>query len=90
MQYNISINVTDLANLPDNAVTKASNGKFYLNCTLFINDTENENGAIGSVVYSKKIEGKNEFQKTYIANVRHIKKNEEDKDTKSWKEHLAR
>lgn len=89
MLYNLSLCITDLSQLPDEAVQKASNGKFYLNCSLWINEQENDYGAIGTVTVDKKnAEGK--YDKTYIGNVRTIKQKEEEKDSKSWKEHLSR
>lgn len=87
MLYNISICVTDLANLPDEAVKKASNGKFYLNAALYINDKPNEYGQIGNIVFYGQDE-----TKIYIGSIREVgtnKKNDE-ADNKSWKEHLAR
>lgn len=85
--YNLSICVTDLANLPDDAVKKASNGKSYLNCSLWINDAPDDNGVIGKATYDQKNdEGK--YDKTNIASVRIIKK--KDDESKTWKEHLAR
>lgn len=82
--------MTDLVNLPDEAAKKASNGKFYLNCSLFINDKENESGNIGTVTFdTKDSEGKT--KRTYIANIRKVQKKEDNQqDSKSWKEHLAR
>jgi hypothetical protein len=89
MLYNISICLTDLVNIPDEAAKQASNGKFYLNCSLWINDQENESGSIGSVTLDKKdAEGKT--SRIYIANVRKLQKKDDEKDTKSWKENLAR
>lgn len=82
--------MTDLVNLPDEAAKKASNGKFYLNCSLFINDKENENGSIGTVTFdTKDSEGKT--KRAYIANIRKLQKKEDNQtDSKSWKENLSR
>lgn len=86
MLYNLSICITDLSKLPDELIKKASNGKHYLNCSLWINEQENEYGSIGTIsVDQKNSEGK--YDKTYIGNVKNIKKKD---DEDSWKKHLSR
>lgn len=88
--YNLSICVTDLANLPDDAVKKASNGKYYLNVSLWINEEEDKYGNVGSISFDQKIEGG--YEHNYIGNIRPVKskvQTEDEKDSKTWKEHLA-
>ena len=89
MLYKLSICVTDLANLPDEAVKKASNGKYYLNCSLWINDKENQFGAIGTL-QADLPDGNSGQEKKYIGTVRHVIAQKPEEDTKSWKENLSR
>ena len=81
--YNLSICLSDI---PEWAIKKASNGKSYVNATLWINQQKDQFGNIGSVSYDKK--EKDETKRAYIGRVREVETKENNSD--SWKEHLAR
>lgn len=88
--YKLSICITDLANLPDQAVKKASNGKFYLNCTLWINEKENQYGAIGTLQVDIPIENGGGYETKYIGSVRNVISQTPGDETKSWKQHISK
>lgn len=64
--YNGSICLTDI---PKDKITEGKNGKKYLNITLWVNDTPDQYGNIGSVQVSQtKDQREAGEKKTYIGN----------------------
>ena len=64
--YNGSICLTDI---PKDKITEGKNGKKYLNITLWVNDTPDQYGNIGSVQVSQTKEQREaQEKKQYIGN----------------------
>lgn len=64
--YNGSICLSDI---PKDKITEGKNGKKYLNITLWVNDTPDQYGNIGSVQVSQTKEQREaQEKKTYIGN----------------------
>lgn len=64
--YNGSICLSDI---PKDKITEGKNGKKYLNVTLWVNDSPDQYGNIGSVQVSQTKEQREEQEKkTYIGN----------------------
>ena len=64
--YNGSICLTDI---PKDKITEGKNGKKYLNITLWVNDTPDQYGNIGSVQVSQtKEQRESQEKKQYIGN----------------------
>jgi hypothetical protein len=64
--YNGSICLSDI---PKEKITEAKNGKKYLNITLWVNDTPDQYGNIGSIQVSQTKEQRDaQEKKQYIGN----------------------
>lgn len=68
-----------MSDLPkDKITTSEKNGKKYLNFNLWVNDTEDQYGNIGSLnVSQSKEERKSGQKKVYFGNIKEVKKQEQ-------------
>lgn len=82
--YKVSICLSDI---PKEALKMASNGKAYVNCDLWINDSLDNYGNLGNLnITQTKEQRDKKDKKTYIGNVKEFNP----KVPVEWDEHLAK
>ena len=76
-----------LSNIPKEAIKVASDGKAYINADLWINDSLDNYGNLGSLsITQTKEQRERKDKKTYIGNVKDFNP----KTPTEWDQHLAK